>query len=550
MEASSDVKPADLIGQLLNHAGIKRVICVDDEYASSSSPTVEMIIALCGSCSLEDARTAVAELGVTVDDPDVMASDLKRVWTTAGFDDDQKKKLYRKLKDLSLDGDKTDTRAASALSQVMVGQALIEMSFREWSEKKDSVLASKRRGGTLLLFDLDMSDDGGNSDSGVELIREVLAKTRNRFTCGLLSHTITSNGEHKAWKDLSERHSLDGDRFIPISKARLQKEKDFVGFADGIRRIVLNPQLKQLKKTVSKVMEDAQKKALEAVEKIDVFDLEHIVFRSSMEEGVWEPDTLLRLFGLYHKLNARKAYLSDPDLHALASRVRVLSTMAPNRLAGPNRIAWEIQQLELYEDPDLVNRSHLPIELGDIFEKSNGKRFILLAQPCDLMVRNNGSRHHAVNEGVLAEIVKDPSETCGDMLVRLLFYESPEHKWFVHLRRTYAVALSVLDLCSFQADGTARIEVTAKCSECVIPTWQKHYTKLSQYFGKLISKYETLKAQGVSKQEIEKAILRSSADGLFKGNVDAANKTISYDCRRIGRLCRSHSEALLRKSVV
>jgi len=33
--SNNDIKPVDVIGQLLNYAGIKQVICVDDEYASS-----------------------------------------------------------------------------------------------------------------------------------------------------------------------------------------------------------------------------------------------------------------------------------------------------------------------------------------------------------------------------------------------------------------------------------------------------------------------------------------------------------------------------------
>jgi hypothetical protein len=275
MATSSDVDPVKMIGQLLNHAGITQVICVDDEYASS--PTVEEVIALCSSCSPEDAKVVLADLDVTVGDEDIMAADLRKLWTTTDFGNEQKKALHRKLKALAPDNGKVDTKAASMLSRVMGGSALAEISFNEWNNRKQSILKNKRRGKTLLLFDLDMSGDGGNAESGIELIREVLAKTKSRFTCCLLSHTISSKGEPKAWIDISKRHFLDRDRFFPISKSRLQDEKDLSGFVDGIRRVVLNPQMKQLKTAVAGVIQEAHKKALEAVENVDILDLEKIV---------------------------------------------------------------------------------------------------------------------------------------------------------------------------------------------------------------------------------------------------------------------------------
>ncbi len=544
MVAEGSAKSTDIIRELLDHAAIRQVICVDDEY--STSPALEEVIALCAMCPAEDVKR-ILEADSSIDDPDMREQHIRQLWSS-GISENQKRTLYRRLKDVSPDNDKGDSRAASVLHELIGDGLLTEMSYQQWLQDKDGVLTSKRNGKVLLLFDQNMANDGGAEDSGVQLIGEVLRRTRSRFVCGLLSRTLSSSDESKAWNSMSAQYGLDKDRFIPISKERLQGQRDHIGFANGIRRVVLNPQLKQLKRTVSIVIGKAQKEAIRAIEQLDILDLEQIVVRSSNEEGVWEPDTLFRLFGVYHRASARKKYLADPNLHQLAAKVRSLGAAAAVNDSPLNDTVWLVQNLELYEDGGLINQSHLPIELGDIFEKTtSGRRFILVAQPCDLMVRGQGTRRPSVNEGVLAEIRKDPDRVNVDSLAALEFYESREHSWFVDLGKTYTVALSVLDLCSYQEDGTACMVTTSRCPECVIPSWQKHYDKLSRYFESLVSKYDALKALGLDKQEIERGILRSSADGLFKGKVDSQRKTISYDCKRIGRICRPHAEALLTK---
>jgi len=189
------------------------------------------VIGLCSSCPADDLISILSGFDVTVDDADVMASDLRRLWTDIDFSDDQKNTLYRQLREVVPDGDKVDTQAASMLSHVLDGQVLREVSFRKWNADKERILTNRKEGKTLLLFDRDMSRDGGSPESGVDLIREVLTRTRSRFVCCLLSHTISADGEQKAWEDLSDQ--LDGNRFIPISKSRLQDDKSLIGLLMG-----------------------------------------------------------------------------------------------------------------------------------------------------------------------------------------------------------------------------------------------------------------------------------------------------------------------------
>jgi hypothetical protein len=65
----------------------------------------------------------------------------------------------------------------------------------------------------------------------------------------------------------------------------------------------------------------------------------------------------------------------------------VISQIATPTQITPSFNTWKIQRMELYEDSEYLNPYCLPIELGDIFEKSGGasKQYILLSQACDLM---------------------------------------------------------------------------------------------------------------------------------------------------------------------
>ena len=89
-----------------------------------------------------------------------------------------------------------------------------------------------------------------------------------------------------------------------------------------------------------------------------------------------------------------------PGISETFADARRVSTI-PEKVAaalgegGPSPGALRIQRYETYESDGELNGFHVPIELGDIFEKvTNRRRYILLMQPCDLMVRGNGKRSY------------------------------------------------------------------------------------------------------------------------------------------------------------
>ena len=129
------------------------------------------------------------------------------------------------------------------------------------------------------------------------------------------------------------------------------------------------------------------------MERLSTPDFDRIVFGSSRREGVWEPDTLLRVFGILMRREARSQLYQDADISTAVAEARRISAIPEDVAAALDEESaspevLRIQRFESYESDDELNQFHVPIELGDIFERdSNGQRYILLVQPCDLMVR-------------------------------------------------------------------------------------------------------------------------------------------------------------------
>lgn len=92
-----------------------------------------------------------------------------------------------------------------------------------------------------------------------------------------------------------------------------------------------------------------------------------------------------------------------------------------------------------------------------------------------------------------------------------------------------------------------------------MPAWGKYHIKILENSKEVIENY--LKLQKMREQYNKRrepknhasdkllglAIPKSSDPELFVGTIDIATKTLSYDCKRVERLCQAHAAALLTK---
>ncbi len=360
--------------------------------------------------------------------------------------------------------------------------------------------------------------------------------------CGLVSHNYEPRNVHDDREKLCEEEGFDRSRFVLIP--RDLADDDLTGFASLIKLAVIAKPMDQLREKVTAILYDSLQEAKAHVSKINIYDMEEIVFQSSMKEGVWEPETLVRVFNLFLRMEARSRLFSDEDVHKMSAKIRHVSEVKTASPKQPGHKIWPIQHSEIFDDPAIVNGLRLPLAIGDIFETTN-KKYVLIHPPCDLAVRSTGDRQRDIREAVIAEIVPDERKN-GSWELKYFVQSATA---FVDFKKTHTIKLAVLDLCVYNKDGRAIIQLNQEAPVGMVPAWQKRYALLKRELRKLVGVFDKVKPseQQRQREEIVGAIFKCSNHGVFTPTYDTSAGVLSYDFRRSNRLSQPRAGLLLQK---
>lgn len=535
-------------------AEIKRTICIDDDY--SRGPGIEEIIVLCAELKATSATSIPEFAGIPFDaDADVWKAALRAKWPeilVLG-----QRRILRDLSASSQEQHQATGESVHRLAALMPREPqFLELTWTEWRQKRAQLLEEAKATRTLLLVDQDLSIEGGSTDEGIKIITDVLQSVLGEdIICGLLSQTFAPGEEHQKWGAFAEQNNIDRNRFMLISKQRLTGDPQ--GFALMLKLATLNPRCKQLRTKALEVIQASMQEAQKCMEALNIYEFAQIVFESSRKEGVWEPDTLFRLFGIFERVEARKKAKGNEELHRIADAIREISGVHTPTTAAELPHSWKIRRLEMYEDGDYLNSHHMPLDLGDIFKKPTGnKMYILLAQPCDLMVRDSGSRgKNAMTDVLFAEVVSKQGRDPTGYFQLEYFDPNNGTSRHVSFRDSHNVGIWILDLCVYQADGTALFKVGTTCPGKVIPSWRARHARITEIVTKVLQSYASLEeklkkdCQGEHKAIVPElkriSAPRSSTENLFTGEIRPAEKVIQYNCQRVARLCQPWAGAML-----
>jgi len=553
-------KARTAIESILNTLKVARVVYVDD--VNDKSISMEDIIACAQGLEKDSLLNVFPELASIPDDQDVLATKIREVWAQLDAAVQVKRGHAVILAAHRHDDGRepSDENYASILSELIPNDKLDSLSPAQWEEQKEQLLQDSKNQSTLFLFDQDFTRTGGGSKEGINIIKLLLAKENTEsLICGLLTHTITPEEQPQQWIYLSEEYGIPRDRFLVIPKLHLSD--DPILFAQILKLTALSPNFSELKCKTKEIIKKAIDAAEKRVDDVSIYDLNHIVLQEPAKEGLWEPDMLFRLHAMFHRLESCRLAHEGGELETIAAKLRVVSGIpAESALLSAFSSAWKLQHEELYESGDYINKNYLPLELGDIFEKTTGnsvKKYILLAQPCDLMVRSSGERSPELCRVPLAEIVlpdKTPDKTPYYWEEMPYFDTSPDKKWYVKFKYVHFVRAYLLDLCVLNQDGEAKLTVDEKAPSGIRPAWKKRYNFLSSYWRKEIHKADVLapetRDQGAVRQYKEKIKDfrdRLFDDELFKGRLIGTGdgRSITYNCKRIERLSRTRALGLL-----
>lgn len=547
------------IKQLCDILNISSIVSIDNQNATG----IQLEDIVVAACKVESAtlQAIFPELGDSIpEDTDVLSNKIREVWE--GLDEkiqvDHAEKILAiaRLKDGSVTNDPGD----AAVLRDLIPDRLVTLSLKQWNEQRDDLLKETATSRKLFLFDQNFTEEGGSDKEGMKIIISLLkGSDAKSLICCLLTHTVSLENQYKQWDDLSKENNLSRDQFIVISKQYLSKDPIF--FAQMLKLVALTSDCSLLKEKAKIIITKANDAANEEVNKITVYDLEHIVFRVAAEEGLWEPDMLFRLYNMFHRLEARQLVHADSDLLKIINRMRSVSEIPTS--VNPCPSVWELQKKELYESVDHLNKNYLPLDLGDIFKKTETKSkkfYILLAQPCDLMVRLGGERHPELEYLPLIEISPlDMTKEAKDRDVCLkeelkCFGEKQCDCWIIKFKFTHYVKACILDLCVLNSDGISKIQLNTPPPDAIRPAWKDRYAVLVKKLNNSLKQIDVLLPKTNDsvdlknfKQELsQKNIVdKFFSDSLFKGKINETNESLSFNCQRVGRLTRGRAFGLL-----
>ncbi|MDA1049662.1 MAG: hypothetical protein O3C40_04160 [Planctomycetota bacterium] len=544
------------VNDLFEIMGIRRVIVVDDSY--SASPAVDNVLALCLTVAKSEHAASLKKIDcfkgadLIVDDDDVLRKRLKDCLKDAT--EVELKSISVSLTDFRDGRDDGENATRLVLEDILGEHDYQSLSLQQWQSNKDDLLSEDSAKETLFLFDQDMSLGDGRENEGIQIIASLLkSEDHTSIRCGLLSHTVPANDEHETWVTLSTQHDLDlhKDRFAVLAKAHLNKAP--LAFAFRLKRLAISGRCAEMRDTVCNVVEQANEAARTKLGELNIYDFEQIVFQSSYMEGVWEPDTLIRLFNLFHSDEARRIAMSDEQLRKNADDVRKVVTLRFRPDDAPRSSSCAIRHLELYEDGSFLSSHHIPIELGDIFElRRSGKKgeYVLVAQSCDLMVRSDGTRNG--KELVLAELVKNKPQTDSVAFMELTFYEAntPDSVW-VRFSKPKLILAEILDLCVLSENGVAVFAPTAEAPGGLLPSWNERLSLLRQHYQQRLDSYRKAIDEATDQLSSETiALIQLQLTGLSgdiaRSSIDLNKQQFEYGVTRVGRVKEPVASSMLR----
>jgi hypothetical protein len=541
------------LAQLFAHLKISKIVFVDDK-AELQTDAGAVIKVLAGKA---DAGRVLAPFfaGVAL----TIENDALQEQLTARLgelDGDKLSKLRAVLSAQSEDA--AEWEAPGRLQDLLPDEIAVHLlSPQAWHQQRADLIAQcSEDDRTLFLFDqeLEVNDAGLGFHKGSDIIRDMADKERagfgTRWFCGMLTHTVEKGEEVASWRKLEKSEKLDLRFFMPIAKTTLDDAPAFYG---AVYRTLINTYCQTMKNLAADAFEKALKDALERFSDLDPIDFEHMIVKSSETEGVSELETLIRIYGIIQKDQVKTQILQKARVSEFSAAARIvkdfadigreLSATSRERL---HRLRWE----ELYESDELVNGYNDPLRNGDVFEIGEGgnlKIWVLIAQPCDLMVRSNGERAREDNfkVAVLAPLrtrkLGVEAELKDGLSFSLDHYDhNGAQSAVVQFADATPANLHVLDLAVLNKDGRCQLSAAADLALSLpSKSWENRVGKLRAYFNRVTRQIED--ARGAHNDAVATllgtAILpRASPKKQFAKYGNYQQGAFSYLIRRRGRL--------------
>lgn len=444
-------------------------------------------------------------------------------------------------------GDPTNVKA------LVPGLQFTGMTLHEWEAAEAAVLA--RPGRCLILFDVNFGAETGDDDDEAGLAPAGKAMSKGgHHVVGLLTTRTARGGEDASADTWAPRADVPRADLVVVNKTLLADLDNDADLATAIEQVRTTLQAAQLSTLRGKVRESLQSALDETAKQLAGNAsgiLEDLVFKASRDGGEWEGDTWFRLYTTLGVTRAKRGVAADPTARRAIQDVRnLIHHRGAAAHADSAALAAQVQEAETYEGPEHLNRAGLPIANGDIFATAAGAMFVLIGQPCDLMVYPGG-RAYDPQTATLLPIKKRRSADEPSAYRLPASALLGEGLFEVRFRSEEHVSFDVLDLVSFNTQGVAALAPPKKSGlSPLLPGLQGRFDAITARANKLAAPLATIDKLFADKQvsrdraiQLRRALLYDG--GPFKPTLKGKPTPFAFDCRRIGRLSGSYADALL-----
>lgn len=476
-----------------------------------------------------------------------------RLWFESLDKDQQGKEYNRALSHIQRYGDVAAPIDLAFLRQLLEDIQLHLLQPEEWEAQREDLTGGDKAERVLVLFDRNLGE--GRAEEGITLLANYLQGTAEA-RAAVLTTEVEPDEEVTRLAEFTASCPEVRDRTLLASKGRLTLEKS-ASFLNLLRLTANLPALHGLRDgflAQADSYHDAGRKTLEA---IPVQVLEDVVFRSSLSEGAWEIDTLSRVLALLTQDAARKAMPENAPAPDMLARVRKLAGACVVTHEPSLERARTIMAGERWTPIEYVNALGLPLANGDVFRFAN-RLWILMCQPCDLIVRNKEGARKARNSVTLLPLElrkhaksRDESE---DGMNRRRYHDLPfgfadveGRNLLMNFAPWLDVRVEVLDLCAFNSKGIAEYDRNANGSrpEPLTPGLKKLRAGLDAKAEDTLAIVRRLRRLK-NPEELLARVLAVEPSGVLAPDVPGTTTTVlRYHCERVARLSAPYADAAL-----
>lgn len=439
-----------------------------------------------------------------------------------------------------------DMVTVRALERLMPGTIdYRQLSPQKWEQQQSDLLGEASEDKRLLvLFDKDMKGEERSFDGARLLAAAYSPERREKVILAMLSGKFRIDEEKEIARELNIGLTLG--QWIPLAKERLYNE-DSSQFPEGIKLAALNYCIEGLLDEAQNVIKSSIDSADAEFRNIHAYDLHHLV-KYSQTEGVWETNTFLRLLNVLQRDKLRElaeASGQRAKFNELTDLVVKIRAVPPVHVGGKqvSSVVRQIGYRELYSQIQMDNQLFTPVRLGDIFTINDGKEYILLAQPCDLIMRL-GRRTELVS---LVRIrPRKPND--DESFVGSLPYYRDGIDWAVAYKDYISLPISLLEMAVFDHLGRCSMSLTDPPYPGLSNRWADRYRDIQQEMKELYDNLALIDRYLVRPSSPQdKDRLRRAVAARFRMKAPAREvQRVSFPVQRTGHFREPGAQVLLR----